>query len=59
MAEKPTTDIAIAEPKELMLVCDNLYNGISEIINSARRTAAVYVNAQSSMMFWHIGHYII
>ena len=58
MAEKPTTDITVVGPKELMQVCDNLYSGISEIIDSARQKVAVYVNTQSSMMFWHIGHYI-
>lgn len=58
MAERPTTNITIAEPKELKQVCDNLFEGISEIINSARQNVAIYVNAQSSMMFWHIGHYI-
>lgn len=58
MAETPSTNITIAEPMELKQVCDNLFEGISEIINSARQNVAIYVNAQSSMMFWHIGHYI-
>ncbi len=58
MAEKTTTDITVAEPKELLQVCDDLYNGISQIIDTARQKVAVYVNAKSSMMFWHIGHYI-
>lgn len=58
MAGNPSTSITTAESKELKQVCDNLYDGISEIINSARQSVAVYVNAQASMMFWHIGHYI-
>ena len=48
MAEKPTTGITVVEPKELMQVCDNLYSGISEIINSARQKVAVFVNANPS-----------
>ena len=58
MAGKPATNIAIVEPKEIEQVCDTLFVGISEIIDSARQNVAVYVNAQSSMMFWHIGNYI-
>ena len=56
MAEKPATNISIVEPKEIEQVCDNLFVGISQIIDSARQNVAVYVNAQSSMMFWHIGN---
>ena len=58
MAKNSPTDITRAESKELIQVCDNLYDGISKIITSARQNVAAYVNAQASMMFWHIGHYI-
>ena len=58
MARKPATNIAIIEPKEIEQVCDTLFVGISEIIDSARQNVAVYVNAQSSRMFWQIGNYI-
>lgn len=39
-------------------VGENLYKGIACIIDNAKQQVVVYVNAQSNMMFWHIGHYI-
>lgn len=45
--------------KSLLKVSDHLFNGISDIINVTRSRVAVYVNAQASMMFWHIGGFII
>ncbi len=59
MAEMNTPEITTVDADEIKQVCDSLFNGVSEIIDSARRHVAVYVNAQSSMMFWHIGYYII
>ena len=40
-------------------ISDNLYQGVSEIIDNAMQRVAVYVNAQSSMTFWNVGKYII
>lgn len=48
----------IVETKELVRVSDNLYKGVTEIIDNARQEVVVYVNKYSNMMFWHIGHYI-
>lgn len=40
-------------------ISDRLYQGVSEIIDDARRRVAVYVNRHSSMTFWNVGKYII
>ena len=40
-------------------VSENLFEGVSEIIDNARIRAAVYVNAHTSMTFWCVGKYII
>lgn len=40
-------------------ISDRLYQGVSEIIDDARRRVAVYVNTHSSMTFWNVGKYII
>ena len=48
----------IDEAKELTQVSDNLYKGVTEIIDNVRQEVVVYVNKHSDMMFWHIGHYI-
>ena len=45
--------------KSLLKVSNHLFNGISNIINVTRSRVAVYVNSQASMMFWHIGKFII
>lgn len=45
--------------KSLLKVSDHLFNGISNIINVTKNRVAVYVNSQASMMFWHIGEFII
>ena len=58
MSEDHTAKITTVEAKDLKHVCDNLYEGVSEIIHSARQAVAIYVNVQASMMFWHIGHFI-
>lgn len=47
-----------AYSKALEQVCENLYNGVTNIIDHAKREIVVYVNKQANMMFWHIGHYI-
>ena len=48
----------IIDTKAIELVCDNLYRGVTEIIDLAKQKVVVYVNQHSNMMFWHIGHYI-
>ena len=58
MSEDHTAKITTVEATDLKHVCDNLYEGVSEIIHSARQAVAIYVNVQASMMFWHIGHFI-
>ena len=45
--------------KTLIQVNNHLFNGISNIINVTRSRVAIYVNSQASMMFWHIGEFII
>lgn len=45
--------------KSLLKASNHLLNGISNIINVTRSRVAVYVNSQASMMFWHIGKFII
>lgn len=40
-------------------ISDHLYNGVTEIIDTARKSVAVYVNAHTSMTFWNVGRYII
>ncbi len=45
--------------KELDKIAGNLYCGISKIIDTAKHSVAVYVNAKSNMMYWNIGRYII
>lgn len=37
---------------------DKLFDGVSRIINRAKRGVAIYVNVQSNMMFWQVGKYI-
>ena len=48
----------IANVEALEKVSESLYKGVSDIIDHARQEVVVYVNKQSNMMFWHIGHYI-
>ena len=48
----------IVETKAIEQVSDNLYKGVSGIIDNARQEVVVYVNKHSDLMFWHIGHYI-
>ena len=48
----------IAHVESLEKVSESLYKGVSDIIDHARQEVVVYVNKQSNMMFWHIGHYI-
>ena len=40
-------------------VSDHLYDGLTTIIDNARRQVAVYVNTQTCMTFWNVGRYII
>ena len=39
-------------------VSNNLFSGVSNIIDYARQEVVVYVNKHANMMFWHIGKYI-
>ena len=39
-------------------VSNNLYTGVTNIIDHARQAVVVYVNKHANMMFWHIGQYI-
>ena len=39
-------------------VSNNLYLGVTNIIDHARQEVVVYVNKHANMMFWHIGQYI-
>lgn len=48
----------IIDTKVIERVSDNLYRGVTDIIDNARKAVAVYVSRQSDMMFWHIGHYV-
>ena len=48
----------IPNVEALEKVSESLYKGVSDIIDHARQEVVVYVNKQSNMMFWHIGHYI-
>ena len=49
----------IIDTNRIAQISDNLYQGVSEIIDNAQQRVAVYVNAQSSMTFWNVGKYII
>ena len=49
----------IIDTNRIAQISDNLYQGVSEIIDNAMQRVAVYVNAQSSMTFWNVGKYII
>ena len=40
-------------------ISDHLYEGVTEIVDNAKKKVAVYVNAHSSMTFWSVGKYII
>lgn len=48
----------IVDTKVIEQVSDNLYKGVTDIIDNARQEVVVYVNKHSDMMFWHIGRYI-
>ena len=39
-------------------VSNNLYTGVTNIIDHARQAVVVYVNKHANMMFWQIGQYI-
>ena len=49
----------IIDTNRIAQISDNLYQGVSEIIDNAMQRVAVYVNSQSSMTFWNVGKYII
>ena len=49
----------VLAPQLIGKISDRLYQGVSEIIDDARRRVAVYVNTHSSMTFWNVGKYII
>jgi predicted nuclease of restriction endonuclease-like (RecB) superfamily len=35
-----------------------LFNGIVQIIDQSRRRVAVYLNTETTLMYWHVGNYI-
>ena len=49
----------IVDTKVIGTISDHLYEGVSAIIDNARRLVSVYVNAHASMTFWNVGKYII
>ena len=49
----------IVDTKVIGTISDHLYEGVSAIIDNARRQVSVYVNAHASMTFWNVGKYII
>ena len=48
----------IIDSKTIDNVSNNLYTGVTNIIDHARQAVVVYVNKHANMMFWHIGQYI-
>lgn len=40
-------------------VSDHLYEGVTRIIDIARQSVAIYVNAQSSITYRNVGKYIV
>lgn len=48
----------IIDSKTIDNVSNNLYSGVTSIIDHARQEVVVYVNKHANMMFWHIGQYI-
>ena len=49
----------IVDTKVIGTISDHLYEGVSAIIDNARRQVSVYVNSHASMTFWNVGKYII
>ena len=48
----------IIDSKTIDNVSNDLYSGVTNIIDHARQEVVVYVNKHANMMFWHIGQYI-
>ncbi len=48
----------IVDAKAIEQVSENLYIGVSDIIDHARQEVVVYVNKHTNMTFWHIGRFI-
>ena len=48
----------VIDIKTIEQVSDNLFKGVTDIIDTARQRVVVYVNKHANMMFWHIGHFI-
>lgn len=44
--------------KEIELHSRQLADGIKQIIESARKRVAVFVNSETTMLYWEIGRYI-
>jgi len=43
---------------ELQIFSDNIFKGIRGIIENARNKVAVFVNAETTFLYWQIGNYI-
>jgi predicted nuclease of restriction endonuclease-like (RecB) superfamily len=43
---------------EIQLYSNELFVGISHIIEKARNTVALYLNAETTLLYWNIGNYI-
>ena len=48
----------IIDTNAIEQVGENLYQGVTEIIDCAKQKVVVYVNQHANMMFWQIGHFI-
>lgn len=42
---------------EIQLFSDELFVGISQIIEKARTNVAIFLNSETTLMYWSIGHY--
>ena len=49
--------------KNSLMLIDKSFRGILDgvisIIEQSRRNVAVYVNQEMTMMYWHVGHFIL
>lgn len=43
---------------DTQLLSNKLYNGIVQIIDNARNRTAVFLNSETTLMYWNIGRYI-
>lgn len=43
---------------EIQIHSDNIFKGIQGIIENARNKVAIFVNAETTFLYWQIGNYI-